>query len=254
LLVVRTLVVLPTYNEVATIERIVRAVRANLPDAHVLVVDDSSPDGTGKVVGEVAEELGEVDLLTRATKDGLGNAYKAGFTWGLEQGYEIFIEMDSDFSHDPKDLPRLVGAMVDDVEVVIGSRYVKGGTIPDWAFSRRLISRGGNEYARILLHLGVSDSTAGFRAYRASVLERIDFASVKASSYCFQIEMTYLSRLADARIVEVPIRFVDRKEGVSKMSSHTVTEALLLITTWGLERLFRRAPGRAALRGISARV
>jgi dolichol-phosphate mannosyltransferase len=250
----RNLVVLPTYNEVATIERILRAVRANLPEAHVLVVDDSSPDGTAKVVEEVAKELGEIDLLSRATKGGLGNAYKAGFTWGLERDFEVFVEMDSDFSHDPADLPRLVDSMNGEVEVVIGSRYVTGGSIPDWTLSRRLISRGGNQYARALLHLDVADATAGFRAYRASVLERIDFASVKASSYCFQIEMTYLARLAGAQIVEVPIRFVDRTEGTSKMSSHTVTEALMLITTWGIERLFRRAPGRAAIRGVTSRV
>jgi dolichol-phosphate mannosyltransferase len=250
---VRSLVVLPTYNEALTIERILRATREHLPEADVLVVDDSSPDGTAEIVEKVAVALGAIEVLVRPTKNGLGTAYKAGFAWGLERGYEAFVEMDSDFSHDPADLPRLVGALTGDVEVVIGSRYVPGGTIPDWSFGRRLISRAGNEYARAMLGLGIADSTSGFRVYSARLLERIDFASVQASSYCFQIEMTYLARLARAEMRELPIRFVDRTEGTSKMSSATVAEALLLVSRWGLERLVRRAPGRAAARGVVAR-
>lgn len=238
----RLLVVLPTYNESATIERILKAVRASLPDADVLVVDDSSPDGTARLARDAAESLGGVHVLSRPVKEGLGPAYRAGFAWGLEQGYEGFVEMDSDFSHDPAVLPALVAPLDEGYEVAIGSRYVPGGSIPDWSLSRRLLSRWGNRYAEIALSLGVKDSTAGYRAYAASVLRRIDLSQVHAAGYGFQVEMTYRAKLAGARITEVPIRFVDRVEGTSKMSLGTVTEALALVTRWGLGRLVGRRP------------
>ena len=244
----RSLVVLPTYNEAANIARILEAVRAARPSAGVLVVDDSSPDGTADLVKQAAEDLEGIDLLVRPAKAGLGNAYKAGFRWGLERGYEAFVEMDSDFSHDPADLPRLLAPLeLGQAELAIGSRYVPGGAIPNWSVSRRLLSRLGNLYAKVALGLGVEDSTAGFRAYAGTLLSRIDFESVRADSYGFQIEMTYFSILAGATVVEVPIRFVDRVEGDSKMSRHTVTEALLIVTGLGVRRLLRAGrPPRGA--------
>ena len=238
----RSLVVLPTYNEAANITRILESVRHACPQAGVLVVDDSSPDGTADLVKHAAEDLGGIDLLVRPAKAGLGNAYKAGFGWGLEHGYEAFVEMDSDFSHDPADLPRLLAPLeAGQAELAIGSRYVPGGAIPNWSVSRRLLSRCGNLYAKHALGLGVEDSTAGYRAYARTLLERIDFASVRADSYGFQIEMTYFSILAGAKVAEVPIRFVDRVEGDSKMSRHTVTEALLIVTGLAARRLLRAA-------------
>jgi len=243
---VRVLVVLPTYNEAANIVRILEEVRVALPDASILVVDDSSPDATAKLAQEAADRLGEIHVVVRPEKNGLGQAYRAGFAWGLERGYEAFVEMDSDFSHDPAALPALVAPLSEGVELAIGSRYVPGGKIPDWSFSRRLLSRGGNIYAKVLLGLGVEDSTAGFRAYAATLLRRIDLGNVRADSYGFQVEMTYLSVLAGAEIREVPIRFVDRKEGISKMSGHTVTEALSLVTVLGLRRLLQPSRWRRA--------
>ncbi|MDA8291827.1 MAG: polyprenol monophosphomannose synthase [Actinomycetota bacterium] len=240
----RVLVVLPTFNESATIARLLRAVRESLPDADVLVVDDTSPDGTAKIAREVADELGGIEVLSRPEKQGLGPAYRAGFAWGLERGYEAFVEMDSDFSHDPAALPALVDPLTRGYEVSIGSRYVPGGRIPDWTLVRRLLSRGGNVYADVVLSLRVKDSTAGFRAYAATVLRRIDMDGIQADGYGFQIEMTYLSRCAGARVAEVPITFVDRVEGTSKMSMRTVTEALRLVTLWGVRRLVARTPDR----------
>ncbi|MGD1012211.1 MAG: polyprenol monophosphomannose synthase [Acidimicrobiales bacterium] len=232
----RVLVVLPTYNEAATIGDVLARVRKALPEASVLVVDDNSPDHTAKIASDAGDELGNVEILSRPGKLGLGSAYRDGFTWGLERDYEAFVEMDSDFSHDPDALPSLVAPLCESSEVCIGSRYVPGGTIPNWSLVRRLLSRGGNIYADVLLGLGVRDSTAGFRAYTASVLRRIDLSTVKAESYGFQIEMTYRAKQAGATVREVPISFVDRELGTSKMSVFTVVEALVLVTRWGVER------------------
>ena len=241
----RVLVVLPTYNESATIERMLRRVRECLPAADILVVDDSSPDGTAKLALEVGYELGRVEVLSRQAKEGLGPAYRAGFAWGLRRGYEAFVEMDSDFSHDPADLPRLLAPLEQGFDVAIGSRYVPGGSAPDWSWSRKLLSRWGNLYADFMLALGVKDSTAGFRVYSARVLEKVDLGSVRADGYGFQIEMTYRALLEGARIAEVPIRFVDRVEGSSKMSGRTVTEALWLVTAYGARRILERRRVRA---------
>jgi dolichol-phosphate mannosyltransferase len=230
------LVVLPTYNEIENIERVLRRVRTAVPDATVLVVDDGSPDGTGDVAETIGKELGNVEVLRRHEKSGLGSAYRAGFRWGLENGFEACVEMDSDLSHEPEALPSLLAPLEGGCEVVIGSRYVSGGSIPNWAWHRRLISRGGNVYADALLGLGVADSTAGFRAYAASVLRRIQLEQIKAEGYGFQIEMTYQAKRAGATIEEVPIRFVDRVDGTSKMSSFIVAEAFGLVTWWGVQR------------------
>ena len=236
----RVLVVLPTFNEAATIENILDRVREVLPDASVLVVDDNSPDGTAKIAAEVGERFGGVDVLSRPGKMGLGSAYRDGFRWGLERGYEAMVEMDSDFSHDPGALPTVLAPLGEGYEVCIGPRYVPGGSTPRWSLPRRLLSRGGNIYADFLLGLGVRDSTAGFRAYAAAVLRRIDLGSVRAESYGFQIEMTYRAIAVGAKVKEVPIRFVDRELGISKMSTYTVVEALVLVTWWGAKRVVRR--------------
>ena len=239
----RVLVVVPTYNEASNIEALLRRVHAELPEAGILVVDDGSPDGTADLVEKVAIELGEVSVLRRTEKSGLGNAYRAGFRWGLAAGYEACVEMDADFSHDPAALPALVAPLEDGYEVVVGSRYVPGGSIPNWSWYRHLLSWGGNRYADAVLGLGVRDSTAGFRAYAASVLRRLDLERIRADGYGFQIEMTYRAKQAGAPITEVPISFVDRVAGESKMSSAIVAEALVLVAWWGLGRLVGRVAG-----------
>ena len=235
----RPLVVIPTYNESENIERMLGRIHECLPSAGVLVVDDGSPDGTAAIVKRVAAERDDVNLLERAGKSGLGSAYRAGFAWGLERGYDAFIEIDADFSHDPAALPTLVAPLEDGYDVAIGSRYIEGGSIPNWAWHRHLLSRGGNIYASTMLGLGVADSTAGYRCYSAGILRRLDLERVRAEGYGFQIEMTYRAKQHGARIIEVPISFVDRTAGESKMSSFIVIEALALVTWWALGRLVR---------------
>jgi dolichol-phosphate mannosyltransferase len=241
------LVVLPTFNEVENIERVLRRIRAALADATVLVVDDGSPDGTADAAEVLGKELGNVEIMRRHAKSGLGSAYRAGFRWGLDHGFDACIEMDADLSHEPEALPDLVGALSGGCELAVGSRYVPGGIIPNWAWHRRLLSRGGNVYASALLGLGVADSTSGFRAYSASVLRRIDLDRIRADGYGFQIEMTYQAKRAGASVVEVPIRFVDRVDGESKMSMVIVVEALGLVSWWGLLRLVEGVRGRPAV-------
>ncbi len=236
---VRPLVVIPTYNESENIERILRRIHESLPEAGILVVDDGSPDGTGDLVTAAAAQLPDVHLLARREKSGLGSAYRAGFAWGLERGYDVFVEIDADFSHDPGALPSILAPLSQGYDVSIGSRYVPGGTIPNWAWHRHLISRGGNRYASFMLGLGVADSTAGFRAYSAGILSQLDLDRIRAEGYGFQIEMTYRAKQHGAAIAEVPISFVDREAGESKMSSFIVFEALGLVTWWGLGRLWR---------------
>ncbi len=230
------LVVLPTYNESANIETVLRRVRRSVPAASILVVDDGSPDGTADIAERVGKELGSVEIMRRHEKSGLGNAYRAGFRWGLAHGFEACVEMDSDLSHEPEALPGLLAPLEEGYEVVIGSRYVPGGRIPNWAWHRQLLSRGGNIYASVLLGLGVADSTAGFRSYSATLLDKLDLDAIRAEGYGFQIEMTYASIRAGAAVREVPIRFVDRVEGESKMSTFIVVEALTLVTWWGILR------------------
>jgi dolichol-phosphate mannosyltransferase len=215
----------------------------------VLVVDDGSPDGTADIAEIVGKELGNIEVLRRGGKSGLGSAYRAGFRWGLDRGYDACIEMDADLSHEPEAIPSLVAPLADGHELVIGSRYIPGGVIPNWAWHRRLLSRGGNLYASSVLGLGVSDATAGFRAYAATLLQRLDLDAVRAEGYGFQIEMTYEAKKAGASILEVPIRFVDRVEGESKMSTYIVVEALGLVTLWGVQRLLGSSkPDRQVVR------
>jgi dolichol-phosphate mannosyltransferase len=241
------LVVIPTYNEAENIDRVLRAVRTSLADAGILIVDDGSPDGTADLAEKLGEELGGIDVLRRASKSGLGSAYRAGFAWGLERGWDAFVEMDADLQHDPAALPTLLGPIADGVDLVVGSRYVPGGSIPNWRWYRRLLSQGGNIYAAALLGLGIKDSTSGFRAYSARILRLVDLNVVRAEGYGFQIEMVRQVLDHGGRVVEVPIRFVDRVEGESKMSMHIVVEALGLVTWWAALRVVRslRPGGRA---------
>jgi dolichol-phosphate mannosyltransferase len=251
----RPLVVIPTYNESENIERMVQRVHECLPEAGVLVVDDGSPDGTADLVEAAAPGYPDVHLLRRSDKSGLGSAYRAGFAWGLERGYDAFVEIDADFSHDPAALPRVVAPLAEGFDVSIGSRYVEGGSIPNWAWHRHLLSRGGNIYASVVLGLGVADSTAGYRCYSARILRQLDLDRIRAEGYGFQIEMTYRSKQHGGAITEVPISFVDRAAGESKMSSFIVVEALALVTWWGLGRLVhglrraRRPGGRDGVGG-----
>jgi dolichol-phosphate mannosyltransferase len=223
---VRHLICLPTYNERENLEPMVRALRGlDLEDLHVLVIDDNSPDGTGQIADRLAAADDHVRVLHRARKQGLGPAYLAGFRHGLDLGAERIFEMDCDFSHDPNDVPRLAAA-ADDADLVLGSRYVAGGGTRNWGLLRRFISRGGSLYAQVLLQLGVRDLTGGFKCYRREVLERIDLGAISSLGYAFQIETTYRAIRAGFRVTEVPITFVDREVGGSKMSNAIVLEAV----------------------------
>jgi len=233
--------VLPTYNEAANIAKVLELVQQALPVAEVLVVDDSSPDGTADIAEATGRELGgRVQVLRRPGKAGLGSAYRAGFRWGIEHGFDVLIEMDSDLQHDPAALPSLL-APLDRADLVIGSRYVSGGSAPEWTWRRRQLSRWGNRYAGWVLGIKVRDATAGFRAYRADQIAKLDLDDIHADGYGFQIEMTYATRRTGGAIVEVPIRFGERKQGTSKMSGNIVVEALALVTWWGFrDRVLRR--------------
>jgi dolichol-phosphate mannosyltransferase len=219
--------VLPTYNEAENVEPMVRAARAQLrPGDRILVVDDNSPDGTGDIADRLAAEIDGVEVLHRPAKEGLGRAYLAGFAQALGAGYGRILEMDADFSHDPSRLPALLGT---DADVVLGSRYVPGGGTVNWGLGRRMLSRGGSLYARTILGLPVRDLTGGFKCFRREVLEKLDLGSVRSSGYAFQIELTYRALRRGFRVVEVPITFVDRRVGESKMSRRIVAEALWMV-------------------------
>lgn len=236
------LVVIPTYDEAVSLPRTVALLREHVPAADVLVVDDASPDGTGRIADGIASRDPRVHVLHRPGKDGLGAAYRAGFAWGLDRDYDVLVEMDADGSHLPDELPRLVAA-TERADLVIGSRWVPGGSVVNWPRRRLLISRGGTLYARLALGLPVHDATAGYRAFRADTLRTISFAGVASQGYCFQIDMTRRVHAAGLRIVEVPVTFVERTAGESKMSGAIVREALWRVTGWGLARLVRRLRG-----------
>jgi dolichol-phosphate mannosyltransferase len=229
----KTLVVIPTYIEADNVADILRRVRAAAPTVDILIVDDNSPDGTADLARAAGQELGQIEVLVRPGKGGLGVAYRAGFEHGFEQGYEVLVQMDADFSHPPEKLPELLARIEEGADVAIGSRYVPGGSTPSWPFRRRLLSRIGNTYASTMLGLRVNDATAGFRAYRASLLKEIEAASTRATGYGFQVELNYRAHRLGADIVEVPITFTDRTRGVSKMSWHIIGEAMSLVTWWG---------------------
>lgn len=240
----RVLVVVPTYNEIENLEHIVERLQDSVPDAHVLVVDDASPDGTGELADKLAARDARVHVLHRAGKSGLGPAYVAGFRWGREHGFGVLVEMDADGSHAPEELPRLLTALTD-ADLVLGSRYLPGGAVRDWPLYRLLLSRGGNVYTRRLLRLPLTDATGGFRAVRGSLVDRLPFDEVASEGYCFQVDWAWRAARAGARLVEVPITFTERAFGRSKMSSSIVAEALVRVTEWGLrDRLADRLPGR----------
>ena len=249
----RTLVVLPTYQEADNVVAVLTRLRTAVPDATVLVVDDASPDGTADLAEELGRELGGIEVLRRPGKDGLGSAYRAGFAHGLANGFEVMVEIDADGSHDPGALPTLLAAVEGGADLAIGSRYVPGGSIPDWPPVRRFISVAGNRYAAALLRIDVKDATAGFRAYRADMLRRLDLPAIRADGYGFQVEMVYRIHRLGGEIVEVPITFTDRVEGVSKMSGRIVLEALVLVTLWGVRDRLRRGRGRTSLQPAERR-
>ncbi|MHB8464983.1 MAG: polyprenol monophosphomannose synthase [Acidimicrobiales bacterium] len=236
----RTLVVIPTYDEALNIETILTRTRRALPDADILVVDDNSPDDTAALVEKVGLELGRVDVLRRPRREGLGRAYCDAWTWALDHGYDAVTSMDADGSHDPAELPHMVELIEDGADLVMGSRYVPGGSVPSWAWYRRLLSTWGNRYAATMLDLPVRDATGGFRIYRGELLRRIALSSLRANGYGFQIELVYRAVDLHATVVEVPITFADRHLGTSKMSSRIIWEALVLVTWWAVrDRLLR---------------
>jgi dolichol-phosphate mannosyltransferase len=239
----------PTYLEVENIETYLRRLRAAVPTADVLVVDDSSPDGTADAAKVVAAELGQIDVLVRPAKTGLGNAYRAGFGRGLERGYEVLVQMDADLSHDPAALPTLLLALDDGADFAIGSRYVPGGSIPHWPFHRRALSRYGNLYTRFALRMPLSDATSGYRAYTADIVRAIDLVHTKANGYGFQIELAYRVSRVGGRVAEVPITFTDRVRGRSKMSWAIVAEEMWLVTGWGLRDRIRKLTRRSRSTG-----
>lgn len=236
----RVLVVIPTYNEKDTLPTTVSKVRASVPDAHILVADDASPDGTGDVADSLAAADHQVHVLHREGKLGLGAAYLAGFRWGISRDFDVLVEMDADGSHPADRLPALL-ASLDEADVAIGSRWVPGGQVRNWPRSRQVLSRGANAYTRVALGIPVRDATAGFRAYRRTALEAIDLGSVTSQGYCFQIDLTRRALAAGLRVVEVPITFVERVAGSSKMSRSIIAEAMWRVAVWGTTDRTRRA-------------
>jgi dolichol-phosphate mannosyltransferase len=241
---VRTVVVIPTYNERDNVGRMLEAVRSAVPDADVLVVDDNSPDGTADLADEVGARLGQVEVLRRPGKDGLGSAYRHGFTTVLDRGYDRVVSMDVDFSHDPAVIPEMLRLLDAGADAVIGSRYVPGGDTVDWPVHRRLLSRWGNRYTSFVLQLQIRDCTSGFRAYRAEALREIDPASTEAEGYAFLTELVRRLVRAGKRVMETPIVFVDREVGTSKMSGRIIAESMLLVTGWGVRDLVHHLPRR----------
>lgn len=238
----RVLVVIPTYCERDNIEAVLTRVRTAVPRAEILVVDDNSPDGTADLVDAARERMGNIRALRRESKDGLGAAYRAGFSYGLDHGYDILIEMDADLSHDPDALPALIDAVERGADLAIGSRYVPGASIPSWTRRRRALSRYGNAYAAFMLRVPVHDLTSGYRAFRAETLRAIEVETSSATGYAFQIELADRVMLAGGAVVEHPIAFNDRTVGESKMSTRITVEALARVTAWGLRgRRARRA-------------
>jgi dolichol-phosphate mannosyltransferase len=241
----RVLVIMPTYNEVENLEPILDRLRASVPTAHALVVDDGSPDGTGKLADELAALDPRLHVLHRTAKAGLGRAYVAGFRWARQHGFDVIVEMDADGSHAPEQLPALLAALSGGADLVLGSRYVPGGSVADWPVHRLLLSRVGNVYTRWALRMPLSDATGGYRVARGELIDRVPFDDVASQGYCFQVDWAWRAVRAGARVSEVPITFTERAFGRSKMSGSIVGEALVRVTVWGLQdRLADWLPGR----------
>ena len=236
----RTVVVVPTYNERENVVALLEAVRREVPDADVLVVDDNSPDGTAELAEAAAAELGHVKLLRRPGKQGLGSAYREGFTVALDEGYDRIVSMDVDFSHDPAVIRELLALLDAGADAVIGSRYVPGGDTVDWPVHRRLLSRWGNRYTSFVLRLQVRDCTSGFRAYRATALRAISPSTTTAEGYAFLTELVRRLVRGGFKVMETPIVFTDRERGTSKMSGRIIVESMLLVTRWGVRDALRR--------------
>ena len=242
------LVIVPTYQERLNVEEIVARTRAAVPLADVLVVDDASPDGTGALADVLASRDQHVHVLHRQGKEGLGAAYLAGFGWGLDRGYDVLVEMDADGSHQPEQLPRLLVALPG-ADLVLGSRWVPGGSVLNWPRRRELLSRGGNEYVRRALGIGLRDATGGFRAFRRTTLEKLDLDGVASHGYCFQVDLAWRTVRQGFRVAEVPIEFVERARGQSKMSGAIVREALWRVTVWGARRRLHQLDDAVRHRG-----
>jgi dolichol-phosphate mannosyltransferase len=240
------LVIIPTYNEAENIKPIVARVRESVPEAHVLVADDNSPDGTGKIADEIAAVDDQVHVMHRKGKEGLGAAYMAGFRWGIDNGYGVLVEMDADGSHQPEELPRLLTALKG-ADLVLGSRWVPGGRIVNWPKSREFISRGGSLYSRMLLGVPLRDVTGGYRAFRAETLEGLGLDEVASQGYCFQVDLARRAVESGFHVVEVPITFVEREIGESKMSNDILVEALWRVTAWGVGTRANKLLGRKPL-------
>ncbi|MFM9614342.1 polyprenol monophosphomannose synthase [Streptomyces niveiscabiei] len=238
-----TLVIIPTYNEAENIKRIVGRVRESVPEAHILVADDNSPDGTGKLADELAAEDDHVHVMHRKGKEGLGAAYLAGFRWGMEHDYGVLVEMDADGSHQPEELPRLLTALKS-ADLVLGSRWVPGGRVVNWPKSREFISRGGSFYSRLALDLSLRDITGGYRAFRRETLEGLGLDEVASQGYCFQVDLARRAVKAGFHVVEVPITFVERELGDSKMSRDIMVEALWRVTAWGASERVGKLTGK----------
>jgi dolichol-phosphate mannosyltransferase len=239
----KVLVIIPTYNEAENVKPIVTRVRAAVPDADVLIADDNSPDGTGKLADELAGADGQVHVLHRRGKEGLGAAYLAGFRWGIEHGYGVLVEMDADGSHQPEELPRLLTALKS-ADLVLGSRWIPGGRVVNWPKSREFLSRGGSTYSRLMLDVAIRDVTGGYRAFRKETLEGLGMAEVASAGYCFQVDLAWRAVKAGFHVVEVPITFVERERGDSKMSRSIVAEALWRVTAWGVGSRAGKIVGR----------
>ena len=235
------LIIVPTYNELSNAPLLIRRIFKHIPNSDVLVVDDGSPDKTADAIRELQQEFPTLQLLERKTKLGLGSAYRLGFAWGLERGYEELIEMDADLSHRVRDLKTMIDEkeLQPNTDLVIGSRWIPGGKTENWSRGRELLSRAANLYVRAMVGLRVKDSTAGFRIYSASMLKRLNMESIKSEGYSFQIEMTRAVHKLGGKIIEVPITFRERENGVSKMSKNIAREAMFLVTIWGLKRFLR---------------
>jgi dolichol-phosphate mannosyltransferase len=241
----KILVIIPTYNEIENVPRITARVRAAVPEAHILIADDNSPDGTGQVADALASEDPNLQVLHRKGKEGLGAAYLAGFRWGIDNGYDVLCEMDADGSHQPEQLPRLLTALRD-ADLVLGSRWVPGGRVVNWPKHREIISRGGSLYSRLMLQMPLRDITGGYRAFRKHTLLGLGMSEVASQGYCFQVDLAWRAVRAGFRVAEVPITFVEREFGASKMSNNIVVEALMRVTSWGINSRLGRIPAPVA--------
>ena len=240
----RVLTIIPTYNEIESLPKTLQRLRAAVPDSDVLIADDNSPDGTGDYADGIAAVDPQVHVLHRKGKEGLGAAYIAGFRWGLERDYDVLVEMDADGSHKPEQLPLLLAAAEDGADLVIGSRWVPGGSVVNWPLHRKILSRGGSTYSRLMLGVKVRDITAGYRAFRRTTLEKLDLGAVESVGYGFQVDMTFRVARLGLQIREVPITFVEREFGASKMSGNIVFEAMANVTKWGLGARWKKLTRR----------